>query len=88
MLLFTQLNECIIKKTAKVYEADLRENTHLRFLRKRFDERLKKVSAIDTKDWNLFKLATALKMVADPQGRVKLGPPYKVILIFVCAKVV
>jgi hypothetical protein len=88
MLIFIQLNECIIKKTSKVYATDLPEKRHLQFLHKMFDEDFKVFSKVDTKLWNLFKLATALKMVADPQGRVKLGPPYKVILIFVCAKVV
>ncbi|CAM0879976.1 unnamed protein product [Alopecurus aequalis] len=72
------LNECIIKKTSKVYDTNLREKVHSKFLHKRFDENFKAVSKVDSKDWSLFKLATALKIMFDPHGRLKVGNPHKV----------
>jgi hypothetical protein len=63
-----------------VYETDLREKVHSRFLHKTLDEKFKELSGVDTKDWPLFKLATASKMVFDPHGR--LSYPHKVNLNF------
>ncbi|XP_071683806.1 uncharacterized protein [Lolium perenne] len=71
------LNECIIKKTSKVYATDLREKAHVKFLHKMFDEDFKVFSKVDTKLWNLFKLATALKIMFDPHGILKYGNPHK-----------
>ncbi|KAM0929791.1 hypothetical protein ACQ4PT_001399 [Festuca glaucescens] len=72
------LNGSIIKKTAKVYETDLREKIHSRFLHKTLDEKFKELSGVDTKEWPLFKLATASKMMFDPHGRLKVGYPHKI----------
>ena len=83
---FIQLNECIIKKTSKVYVTDLREKAHSKFLHKRFDENFKVFSMVDSKDWSLLKLATALKIVFDPHGRLKVGNPHKVNLQFFLQK--
>jgi hypothetical protein len=81
MLIFIQLNECIIKKTSKVYDNDLREKAYLKFLHRRFDEDFKEFSKVDSKYWGLSKLATALKIIFDPDG-LTFGNPHKVNLIF------
>jgi hypothetical protein len=84
MLIFIQLNECIIKKAGKVYATDLCEKAHSRYLHKRLDEKFKELSGVDTEDWSLFKLATALKIMFDPHGGLKVGFPHKVNLNFFC----
>uniref|UniRef100_A0ACD5YXX5 Uncharacterized protein n=1 Tax=Avena sativa TaxID=4498 RepID=A0ACD5YXX5_AVESA len=78
------LNESIIKKAGKVYDTELREKVHSRFLHKRFDDKFKELSGVDTNDWSLFKLATALKIMFDPHGRLQVGYAHKVNLYISC----
>jgi hypothetical protein len=67
-----------------VYDTDLSDKAHLKFLYKRSDEDFKVFSKVDSKDCSLFKLATALKIMFDPHGRHKVGNHYKVNLNFFC----
>ena len=52
-----------------MYHADLRENEHSMFLRRRLYKDVK-ASGFDVKDWDLLKLAIALKLMVDPDGAV------------------
>lgn len=64
------INEDILQLAVKVYHADLREKEHSNFLRRSLglDKHLKAISGFDAKDWDLVKLATALKTMVDPDG--------------------
>lgn len=64
------INEDILQMALKVYHADLREKEHSKFLRRSLglDKHLKAISGFDAKDWDLVKLATALKTMVDPHG--------------------
>ncbi|KAE8807360.1 hypothetical protein D1007_16418 [Hordeum vulgare] len=65
------INEHILQMALKVYHADLREKEHSKFLRRSLglDKHLKAISGFDAKDWDLVKLATALKTMVDPDGK-------------------
>ena len=67
MLVFIQINEHILRMALKVYHADVRENEHSMFLRRRLYKDLK-ASGFDVKNWDLLKLAIALKLMVDPDG--------------------
>lgn len=90
MLIFIQINEDILQMALKVYHADLREKEHSKFLRRSLglDKHLKAISGFDAKDWDLVKLATALKTMVDPDGipRLTLAEAFKVNLTFFSAK--
>ncbi|XP_044436855.1 uncharacterized protein [Triticum aestivum] len=61
------INEHILRMALKVYHADVRENEHSMFLRRRLYKDLK-ASGFDVKNWDLLKLVTALKSMVDPDG--------------------
>uniref|UniRef100_A0A8R7VJG0 Uncharacterized protein n=1 Tax=Triticum urartu TaxID=4572 RepID=A0A8R7VJG0_TRIUA len=66
------INEDILQLALKVYHVDLRENEHSKFLRRSLglDKHLKAISGFDAKDWDLVKLATALKTMVDPNANI------------------
>ena len=89
MLIFIQINEDILQLALKVYHADLRENEHSKFLRRSLglDKHLKAISGFDAKDWDLVKLATALKtMVAPDANLLPIVKAFEVNLTFLSAK--
>ena len=78
MLISIQINERIIEKARKVHHIDIREDEHLVFLHETLTEDFRTFSKVDIKDWSLFKLATALKLMFDLHGGLKAGDAYKV----------
>ncbi|XBI35487.1 hypothetical protein VPH35_121164 [Triticum aestivum] len=83
------INEDILQLALKVYHADLRENEHSKFLHRSLglDKHLKAISGFDAKDWDLVKLATALKTMVDPDANLlPIVKTFKVNLTFFSAK--
>uniref|UniRef100_A0A0D9WHU7 Uncharacterized protein n=1 Tax=Leersia perrieri TaxID=77586 RepID=A0A0D9WHU7_9ORYZ len=62
----------IIQKTGLVHECDQIVNKHSDSLRTAA-EHLKEISCIDTQDWDLMKLAAALKMICCPEEKIEAG---------------
>ncbi|CAL5009825.1 unnamed protein product [Urochloa decumbens] len=68
------VNERIVLSACALYDCDHIEQKHCANL-KRAGERLKEVSGIDTQDWSLQKVATALMVICWPEYETELGDP-------------
>lgn len=66
MLTYTQVNEEIVLVSCVLHDSDFCEKKLSTTLRKG-GHRLQEVSGINSEDWHLMKLATALKIIANPQ---------------------
>jgi nucleolar protein 58 len=63
----------IINLAGVVRECDHFVNKHDYSLRS-VSEHLKRISSIDTQEWDLMKLATALKMICYPEEKIAAAP--------------
>ncbi|KAM0930587.1 hypothetical protein ACQ4PT_000853 [Festuca glaucescens] len=70
------VNQCIIETACNLYDCDssLKKQTKSWRLASDF---LEEVSSIDSKDWEIPKLATALKIVCYPEDEIVFGNPHK-----------
>lgn len=68
-----QVTRHIINLAGVVRECDRCVNRHDYCLRSAA-EHLKRISGIDTKEWDLMKLATALKMIFYPEEKIAAAP--------------
>ena len=68
-----QVTRHIINLAGVVRECDRCVNRHDYSLRSAA-EHLKRISGIDTQEWDLMKLATALKMICYPEEKIPAAP--------------
>ncbi|KAM0930593.1 hypothetical protein ACQ4PT_000854 [Festuca glaucescens] len=69
------VNQCIIETACNLYDcSSLKKQTKSWRLASDF---LEEVSSIDSKDWEIPKLATALKIVCYPEDEIVFGNPHK-----------
>lgn len=70
------VNDCIIETACILYDCDccLKKHYNSWLIASAF---LKEVSSIDSRGWNILKLATALKMVCYPKDKIVFGNPHE-----------
>ena len=61
-----------------MYDIDLRERGHSKFLHNLLGEKFMAISGVDIEDWSLLKLATAIKKMCYPYEGTLVGNPYEV----------
>lgn len=78
--LCVQVNDDLIEVVCVVYNCDYSVKMHFGTLH-RAGKQLMNISEIDSKDWDLLKLATALMWVCYPEEKLVIDPR-KVIIVF------
>ncbi|KAM0900061.1 hypothetical protein ACQ4PT_020871 [Festuca glaucescens] len=71
------INEHIIEMANTMYDIDLRERVHSKFLHNLLGEAFMAISGVDIEDWPLLKLATAVKKMCYPDEGILVGDPYE-----------
>lgn len=69
---YVQVNEDIIIAAATLYECDYSVNKFANYLRF-YAKYLNDVSGIDSRDWDLQKVATALTLICCPDEKIETG---------------
>ncbi|KAM0906418.1 hypothetical protein ACQ4PT_016778 [Festuca glaucescens] len=72
------INEHIIEMANTMYDIDLRERVHSKYLHNLLGEAFMAISGVDIEDWPLLKLATAVKKMCYPDEGILVGDPYEV----------